>query len=247
MKKNIMIVCTLAAALLLMTACGGDGSENTDPKESETSSYAAESTEESTEAPADIENEKPVSIYYMNYSTSQAELITEWNAEWSTSEDLGVFGAFNSTDAVIGFDSEKEAHLEYWDAVETGTEYKIGYELEFTLGTETVVITILDPADVEDSEYLFMGDVDNDEVTGYLGVWLYDDVNQDGGFYSHITSAEVTEDTLLTSVKLRPVEGSSQISNLKLTAFSYSSDLEFDDDGHYNGAYGYTVTFNPEN
>ena len=107
----------------------------------------------------------------------------------------------------------------------------------------------MEPGDIENNPDLYNGDYPWDDdysgITGYLGVWVYDDMHQDG-FYIHITQAEMTEESLLTSIKFRPTPQSDQISNVKLRGFSYSSEKEFDAEGHYIGNYAAEVIINKE-
>ena len=241
MKKLGFLLALILAAALIFTACGKDKEETT-PEE--TTPEEATSEEEITTA-EQIANDMPVSIYYMNYGASTAEKITRFNDPWDPDQDLAIFGVFNSDEDVLEFSSEKWAHKDLWDAVETSDNYKIGYEISFDVDGEHKIITILEPRDVEKAPELFMGDWDSEEITGYMGVWLYDDVNQeDGAWYSHVTPEEYNNDTLLTSIKLRPTYDADEISNFKLKAFSYSSSKEFDSEGHYCGGYGYEIDIN---
>ena len=242
MKKISLLLILVLTAALILTACGKDKEEET-KEQPETEEQVSETTPEpETEK---IINEKPVKLYYMDYASSTAVLVDHYDAIWSPDDDLAVFGAFNSDDSEIEFDSEKWAHLDLWDAVKTDADYKIGYELSFDVDGDHKVITILEPRDVERAPELFMGDWDTEEITGYMGVWLYDDVNQeDGAWYSHVLPEEYNDDTLLTSIKLRPTYDADKISNFKLKAFSYSSSKEFDSEGHYCGGYGYEIDIN---
>ena len=111
------------------------------------------------------------------------------------------------------------------------------------MGGEHKVITILKPDDISGNPDLFMGDAENDTVTGYMGVWVYNDIGQ-SGTYVHLTQDDMGPDTLMTSIKLRPTPQSDQIDNLKLKVFSYSSNQEFDSEGHYIGTHGYEIPVN---
>lgn len=193
-------------------------------------------------SPVDIANDKPVILYFMDYETNTAKKLSTYAGQWDDTNDLATFGAINTDQESISFTSEIEMHKQYWDAVNTSVNYKIGYEISFDVDGEHKVFTILSPADVEGNPDLFAGDVASGNVTGYLGVWLYDDYHQDGGWYSHVTAAEYTDTTLLTSIKVRLTPQYAKVSNLKIKGFSYSSDLEFDANRHYNGVYGYEVT-----
>ena len=250
MYKKILVRYT--AVLLVMTiltvlsACGrGNGNASS----GSTSESAGETEEAQTETAAEpetqlqIDNEKPVKLYVMDYSDNSASLIKTYEAQWDDQQDLGIFGAFNSDEPVIYFESEKYAHLDLWDAVDTEKDYRIGYEISFDAAGRHYVFTLLEPQDIEDAPELFSGDVDTEEVTGYLGVWMYDDVHQeDGAWYSHVAPEEYNDETLLTGIKLRLTPAYEEVSGLKLKTFSYSSMLEFDADRHYNNVYSYEIS-----
>ena len=242
MKKLGILLALIIASVLIFAACGKDGEKPDETPEEQTEETTPEET---TAEPERIANDKPVKLYYMDYGSSTAVLVKHFDAEWSPDEDLAIFGVFNSDDPEIEFTSEKWAHIDLWDAVQTDVDYKIGYELSFDVDGEHKIITILEPRDVDKAPELFNGDWDTDEITGYMGVWIYDDVNQeDGAWYSHLLQEEVNEDTLMTSIKLRPTYDADKISNLKLKVFSYSSSKEFDAEGHYCGGYGYEIDIN---
>jgi hypothetical protein len=258
-RKISVIAAMLLAGVLICTGCREKEEESIwliDPAQMESTEKSTEETtrapseaetaeeataEETQSRPADIPCEKPVKLYYMDYGNSTARLITVFKTPWNDEEDIGIFGAFNSDDEEIEFDSEKEAHLDLWD-IDTEDEYKIGYEISFEINGEKRVYTLLEPADIEAAEDLFHGDVYSEEVTGYLGVWMYDDVNQeDGARYSHVTPDEYSDETLLTSIKLRLTPQSDEVSELRLKCFAYSSNLEFNEDGHYANKYQYEI------
>lgn len=217
-----------------------------------------EATEETGEAEettaadtANADGEKQVNLYTIDYNTMTLTKVSSIDSSWSVDEDLGSFGAFCSTEDSMPFTSETEAHIATWESIKTDTDYKIGYELSFDLNGESQIITIREPQDIETNDLLFNGNYpDNGDysgITGYLGVWVYDDLHQEeGAFYTHIKQSEVNEDTLLTSIKLRPTPQSEEISNLVLKAFTYSSDNDFDSDGHYSGKHASQVTINKE-
>lgn len=214
---------------------GADDTAQADETESETTKAA-------------VTNDKPVNLYRVDYGTMTCTKVTSDTSAWTPEADIGSFGAFCTTVDSFPFTSEMASYHEYWDAVNTATEYKIGYELSFDLNGQTQTVTILKPADITDSSYLYMGDFPEDgdysAVTGYMGVWVYDDYNQtEGVSYSHITQDQMTDDSLLTSIKLRPTPLSGEISNFTLKSFSYSSDDEFDSEGHYAGDYASEINF----
>lgn len=189
----------------------------------------------------DLPNEKEVRLYVG--SDGVMNVISEFNSSWTPDADIAIFEAINSKEDTIYYDDYFSLHQSYWDSVVSPVTYKIGYELSFDLNGEHKVYTILSPADIENNPDLFMGDAVNDDVYGHMGVWVYYDMHQSGTYF-HLTSADMTDETLMTSIKLRPTPLSNEISNLKLTAFSYSSNEEIGADGHYIGTHGYKIAVN---
>lgn len=189
----------------------------------------------------DLPNEKEVRLYVDN--SGVMELVREYNSSWSPDYDIAIFEAINSEEENIHYDNYFTLHEMYWDAQATALTYKIGYELSFDLNGERKVYTILSPSDILDNDDLFMGDAVNDVVTGHMGVWVYYDMHQTGT-YVHLMPEDMTEDVLMTSIKLRPTPLSGEISNFKLKAFSYSSEQEFNSRGQYIGTHGYEISVN---
>ena len=67
-----------------------------------------------------------------------------------------------------------------------------------------------------------------------------------GSWYSHVTSDEYSDKTILSSIKLTASSDWEMIkSPIKLTAFSYDSDDDFKD-GKYRGNSSYTITIKCE-
>jgi len=186
----------------------------------------------------DLPNEKEVRLYVDRGGVM--ELVREYRSTWTPDADIAIFEAFNSDEEEIVYDNYYTVHQDYWDAVAAPLDYKIGYELSFDVGAEHKDITILEPADITSNPDLFMGDAELDEVTGYMGVWVYCDMGQNGT-YVHLQQEDMTDGVLMTSIKLRPTPQSDQISNFRLKAFSYSSDSEFNEQGKYIGTHGYEI------
>lgn len=244
-----VLLVLIILVIVLIVSCGNKKKNTPEPESLPAPSETVE-VETTPAAPVSIPNEKPVNLYTMNYGDMTCYKTSSITRAWTPYEDLESFGAFCSSAESFPFENETQAHKDTWNSVTTSTNYKIGYELSFDVGNEHKVITILKPGDIENNPDLYMGDYpeseDYSDISGYLGVWVYDDYNQDSNYYIHITQAEVTDQTLLTSIKLRPTPQSDQISNLVLKAFSYSSDQEFDADGHYAGNYASQVTIGKE-
>ena len=106
--------------------------------------------------------------------------------------------------------------------------YKIGYHLKFETVDGVVEQTILKPSD-------------GDYVYKYIQVYLYDDVNQEASFYSHIEDKDMTENTMLTTIKLfTSTKIADVISPIELTVFTYNGEEDFKD-GMYRGNSKFTT------
>lgn len=264
MRNRLMalgaLVVVIIIVIVIIVSCSANKGDKADTKKTDTTNVEqmtdengevveGDALEEGEETvAAKTANEKPIQLYTVDYSTMTCTKATNISKNWTPSEDLCSLGAFVETENSFEFQSESVAYRERWEKVNTATDYKIGYELSFDVDGETKVITILKPGDIESNPDLYNGDYpdggDYSGITGYLGVWVYDDMNQEeGAFYIHITQSEVTDKTLLTSIKLRPTPQSDAISNVSIKGFSYSSNDEFDTDGHYTGDYASVVTF----
>ena len=109
---------------------------------------------------------------------------------------------------------------------------KIGYIVSFKLKSgEEINTTIKNPDDV----FVYRN---------YLENYLYDDINQvQGEWYSHLLQSEVTDKTRMTSIKFTAGQDIDKVGDtIKLTAFVYNSDGDFDASGNYKGNVSYTVT-----
>lgn len=224
---------------IIAEASARETEPETDTAAADAGTDAQPQEETTTQAEAvDLPNDKEVRLYVDEGGVMR--LVTEYVSTWTPDADIAIFEAFNSDEPEIVYDDYYSVHQDYWDAVETLLEYKIGYELSFDADGEHKVITILDPSDIVNNPDLFMGDAELDEVTGYMGVWVYCDMGQTGT-YVHLQPEDMTEGVLMTSIKLRPTPQSDAVSNFRLKAFSWSSDSEFDAQGHYIGTHGYEI------
>lgn len=76
----------------------------------------------------------------------------------------------------------------------------------------------------------------------YLENYLYDDINQSGGWYSHLEPGQDNEKTMMTSIKFTPGEKVDEIAgSIMLTAFVYDSQDDFDSNGEYIGDISVTL------
>ena len=77
----------------------------------------------------------------------------------------------------------------------------------------------------------------------YLYPFMYDDINN-SGHYSHVTTKDVKDNTVYSSIKLYLHQKTKEITSpITLTAFTYNGEDDFLD-GHYRGNSSYTITIN---
>ena len=166
-------------------------------------------------------------LYLYTGSYSNKEKLSTYETTFVSGSDVGSFEVFFTAEEVISGTSFKSLFNSYYDKHENIDNYKIGYNIEFTLNDGTVnKFNLLKP-----DNYLY-GD--------YFYTYLYDDVHvNDGEFYSHLES--IDDNTLITSIKIYAVDKIDDVKKIKLTVFTYDSDDDFDEDGNYRGISKYSI------
>lgn len=100
---------------------------------------------------------------------------------------------------------------------------KIGFIIEFSLsGGKKIHAQILKPSDA-------FGFYE------YLEVYMYDDIHQGGGWYTHLDDKDITEKTTISSIKLTSGSKISEVGDISLTAFFYQGSDCFNEHGDYIG------------
>ena len=216
MLKRIVIF-GLCITLMAFTGCSKDFSEGPDAKPI---------TERVTDAALDVPEQETAQFplgLYINMGTGTRNLQTEVKTDFKTGHDLVVLSAFAANEVTIPGSTFGPVWSSYWDAVPELAGYKIGYCLSYNIaGADPVVQMIYSPKDTEVNRE-------------YLETYIYDDVNQ-CGWYSHLLESDMTEETVITSVKLTCGAKVSEVSEVKLEAFLYrAGDTE-------NRSSSYTVT-----
>jgi len=153
-----------------------------------------------------------------------------FSGKWVKGRDIDCFEAIASMDAEIKGGSFRKIFNEAWEKFPNRDGYKIGYILSYTVeeGRE-ISVTITSPEDVQ--------------YTEYVECWLYDDIHQTPGVrYSHLEERLMKEETLITSIKLTCGKKIDAVDNMRLAAFLYHSEQEFDSEGHYTGSLIHEIT-----
>ena len=223
--------CCLGICLLLLRGCGDKKEEEAIEENNSSNSETNVTIEDS------YRDDNPITLgmYLYNGSSEPRELISEYSSSCVGIADIGSFEVFLTRDDSISSDNFQTVWQTYYDDYQEIDNYRIGYYIEFNLSDGTSFNKLLLDPD------------DGDEFYDYIQIYLYDDVHQEiGSWYSHVTSDEYSDKTILSSIKLTASSDWEMIkSPITLTAFSYDSDDDFKD-GKYRGNSSYTITIKCE-
>ena len=176
------------------------------------------------------ENNVNLGLYVDN--GTNLELITDdYYCDWSPENVMGLFYAIPSQENTLPNTNFDTMWKDYINNYPNANDCRIGYALEFTLNDgNQMYFTILNP---DDAYYTFP------KVMSFL----YDDVNLvPGKAYYHITQDVMYDYTICSSLKLvGDVDTYTIASDIKLTAFCFDSEDDFDDNGRYRGNSSYTI------
>lgn len=222
MKKILIITCML----LTLTSC----SYKTQPinKKDNKKNITSNVKEEIKDTYID-NNPITLGIYMYTNSSTPRYKTNEYKNNWELNVDICSLEIFYTNEDQIPGTNFKNLWNNYYQNYTDINSYKIGYLIEFNTANEGKI-----------KKYI-KSPQDTDSIYKYIQLYLYDDVHQDGGWYSHITENEYNNDSILTSIKLT---GSTYIdeitSDISLTAFTYDDD-DFDENGEYRGISKQTV------
>ena len=222
MKKILIITCML----LTLTSC----SYKTQPinKKDNKKNITSNVKEEIKDTYID-NNPITLGIYMYTNSSTPRYKTNEYKNNWELNVDICSLEIFYTNEDQIPGTNFKNLWNNYYQNYTDINSYKIGYLIEFNTANEGKI-----------KKYI-KSPQDTDSIYKYIQIYLYDDIHQDGGWYSHITENEYNNDSILTSIKLT---GSTYIdeitSDISLTAFTYDDD-DFDENGEYRGISKQTV------
>lgn len=221
-----MIKKLLICFIVIITLTGCSLSEKKENKPQKEKIY--EETEKDYVDPYLDDNPIILGLYQNNNGTRN--LITSYTSPLTIYQDIASFEVYYTKEAIIT-GSQKNLWNQYYQTYQDIDSYKIGYHIKFETTSGTIEKNLLMPSDVE-------------SFFDYIQVYLYDDINQNSGWYSHITQAEVTDTTTLTSIKLTASTKIDKVTSpIILTVFTYNSD-DFDENNHYRGNSSYQITIN---
>ncbi len=206
----------LVILIIFMVGCGN---EEITPSPTPTPTITPEPTPEYVDT-----NPITVGLY------KDRKLIKEYNKKFSNETDLAIFSVFFTNEENVGNNNFKTTWKNYYNKYEDITDYKIGFYISFDINGEHKENLVLGPKNLYD-------------LDPYLYPFLYDDINN-SGYYSHVTTKDVKDNTVYTSIKLYLHHQTSEITSpITLTVFTYKDDNDFID-GHYRGNSSYTITIN---
>lgn len=222
MKKLSLLI-----LILLLSACSIENNENHEVQK-ENDNIETTVTEEPQEEIYIDNNEVKLSLFlYDGNYWNKNRIEDTYYTDFINGTDIGSFEVFLTDDEAVNGSSFKNTWFNYYNNYENIESHKIGFNLKFVLTDGThYSANYFEPDTYKFGEYFY--------------TYLYDDVNQaDGAYYSHLE--EINEETLLTSIKIYAVDGIDKVDSFILSAFTYDTEDDFDDDGNYRGNSIYVI------
>lgn len=178
-------------------------------------------------------DDNPIKIGLYVQDGNYKKLVKDnYYCSWDPEEILGLFYAVYTNDEVISGNNFNTTWTKYLENYTDASKYRIGYNISFEMSDGKIIDQrILNP----DDAYLMYPEIQ---------FYLYDDINLvPGKRYYHVTSEEMNENTICSSVKLVGDKKTPDIiSHITLTVFKYDSDDDFDPStGKYRGNSSYTI------
>jgi len=177
-------------------------------------------------------NNTPIGIYNLKGNT-----LTKVNNIYVrpiVEGEIGTFQIYPSNEEVISLNSSfAESYHDEWIKYQN---IKLGFNIKFSL------------INGEKISYNIYGPENTFDKWEYLMNYLYDDyANLGKGFYSHVETDQVNENTLYTAFKMQSSYSIDQInSKIEFSVFTYDSDDDFLN-GEYRGNSSYKIDICLEN
>ena len=213
-KKIILLI-----VVIFVSGCGNKEVSNIKVEEDITSSNEVEEY-------IDDNNIKLGLFLYDGTYNNKHVIEDTYYTDFISGVDIGSFEVFLTDDKIINGSKFKDTWNKYYNTYENIEDYKVGFNIKFILKDGTSFNSnFLEPDIYKFSEYFY--------------VYLYDDINQeDNSYYSHLET--MNDNSILTSIKIYAVEGIDKVENIILSAFTYDSEDDFDDN-NYRGNSIYVI------
>jgi len=227
MKKIVY----LSLILLLLVGCNKKVSKDIEIKNQDNQEEILENNVINEDSKKDnYIDDNPVKISFYKKNNGVYKRLDKFESKVESMKEIGIFSIILSDEEEVYGNSIKNLLKEKMESNPEFSNYKIGFNIKFTLKDGTVISeNILKPLNY--GSYGF---------SPYLYAWLYDDINT-SGWHSHIEENEFRSDTIMSSIKLMWGPSSSEINgNIELSVFTYDED-DFDDSGNYRGVSKFTT------
>lgn len=216
MKKILFVI-----LIIMLMGCSNNKDIDNDIKDTST---IIEEDNIDTEEEAVVKDNNPIKLaLYVD-----RKKVSSYSSTFPLYKDIVSLECYYTDDDSVISGNFKDAFNSYYSNYQDIDKYKIGYRIKFDIPGETVIRYIYRPSDVLD-------------YFNYIQTYLYDDIHQDGSWYSHVEDKDYTDNTLLTSIKLT---GSTDIdkvsSDIEIMVFSYTKD-DINSNNEYVGNNYYTV------
>ena len=216
MRKILLIITTL----LLLTGCTNQINEPTKKKEINPEKEEIITYQDTNTTPIGLyklEGNKLTRLNQITKTLVVEENIDSFQIFPSNEEELTINNAFGT-----------EFHNR-WQEYNPDNNIKIGFNIKYkTISNEEISYNILNP-------------MQTFEKWEYLMNYLYDDyINQGKGGYSHLEEKDYNENTLFTTFKMQASYACADITNIKLTVFTYDSEDDFENN-EYRGNSKHTL------
>ena len=218
MKKIYLII-----LIILLTACTSVNTNNSKEQSLEKESIV----EEKEEKYVDNNTVKLSLFLYDGNYKNKSRLEDAYYTDFINGKDIGSFEVFLTDDEVVNGTTFKNTWNTYYTTYDNIENHKIGFNIKFILKDGTHY----------NANYF---EPDTYKFGKYFYTYLYDDIHQkDGTYYSHLE--EINEKTLLTSIKIYAVDKIEEVDSFILSAFTYDTEDDFDNEGNYRGNSIYVI------
>jgi hypothetical protein len=165
----------------------------------------------------------------------------EFRSEWIKGKDIGVFYAYPVEQETVEQLPFMDLFKKYWYVFPSADDYKIGYSVVIELyNGETIDMTIRLPKDSpkDPKAYFYQ----------FIEIYVYDNLNRiPGPTFYHLEESSTFNNTIMTSIKLTAGSRSDEVREIRLTAFVFDGDSDFDSvSGKYTGKTFCEVVVAPE-
>lgn len=177
------------------------------------------------------ENPVKISLYVDNAAGGLDIATNEFRDTWRLKRDIVILSSLFSEEEVISSDYFQNIWTNAAKKYDNYFQYKTEWLISFKLKDGTLIEQVVKHPD--DVCYFY----------DYLEVYMYDSVNPPiGTWYSHLTSKDMNENTIMTTMKLTAGSNYEQIDGpISVMVYTYDGTDDFDEMGNYRGNSKYSI------